>query len=411
MEEVTMQLPKNVSFEVSTRADKPCPNCNSTGLNSFYSLKDIPVHSCLLMSNTQEAVDFPTGDLELGICPNCGFISNLLFKPDLHCYSTQCEETQGFSACFNAFAESLAARTIDKYDIRNKVILEIGCGKGEFLALMCKLGNNRGIGFDPAYVPDRNPDGNESRIEFIQDFYSAKYADLKADVICCRHTLEHIAPTLEFMRMIHDAVAHRPETLLFFELPDVMRVLREGAFWDIYYEHCTYFTAGSLARLFRLAGFDLDELYLDYHDQYLIVSARPNRGGEGVHLDLEDDMEQVSQAVDDFRQVCSQKIDYWLRTIREFVRDGKRFVLWGSGSKAVAFLTTLGLTDEIEYVVDINPYRHGKRLPGTGHEIVAPDFLKQYKPQKVIVMNPIYCDEIRQDLDRLGVAADLLACE
>ncbi len=411
MEELTMQLPKNVSFEVSTHVDRCCPNCSSRGLNSFYSLKDIPVHSCLLMSSKEDARDFPTGDLELGFCPNCGFITNSLFNPDLHNYSGQCEETQGFSACFNAFAKSLAARTIDKYDIRNKVVLEIGCGKGEFLALMCRLGDNLGIGFDPAYVPERNPDENESRIEFVQDFYSAKYAGMKADVICCRHTLEHIAPTLEFMRMIHDAVADRPETLLFFELPDVMRVLREGAFWDIYYEHCTYFTAGSLARLFRMSGFDPDELYLDYHDQYLIVSARPNHGRQGVLLDLEDDMEQVSQAVDEFGQVCSQKIDYWLRTIREFVRDGKKFVLWGSGSKAVAFLTTLGLTDEVEYVVDINPYRHGKRLPGTGHEIVAPNFLKQYKPRKVIVMNPIYCDEIQQELNRLGVTADLLACE
>jgi len=276
---------------------------------------------------------------------------------------------------------------------------------------MCKLGNNRGIGFDPAYVPERNPDETGSQIEFIQDFYSQDYTHLRADVICCRHTLEHIAPTLEFMQMIHKTVVDRPETLLFFELPDTMRILREGAFWDIYYEHCTYFTAGSLARLFRKSGFDLEELYLDYHDQYLIVSARPGNGAAGTHLELEDDMDVLNQAVNEFGQVCSHKIDYWLRTIRGFVREGRRFVLWGSGSKAVAFLTTLGLTDEIEYIVDINPYRHGKNLPGTGHEIVSPDFLKQYKPHKVIVMNPVYCNEIQRDLDKLGVEADLLACE
>lgn len=411
MGELTMQLPQKVTFEVRTHVGRLCPNCNSKGLNSFYSLKNIPVHSCLLMSSKEEALSFPTGDLDLGFCPNCGFITNILFNPELHSYCSQCEETQGFSAFFNSFAKSLAARTIDKYNIRNKLILEIGCGKGEFLALMCKLGDNLGIGFDPAYVPERNPDLTDSRIEFVQDFYSAKYAGLKADVVCCRHTLEHIAPTFDFMQMIHDAVARRPETLLFFELPDVMRVLQEGAFWDIYYEHCTYFTAGSLARLFRISGFALDELYLDYHDQYLIISARPDRGAGGASLDLEDDMELLNQAVEEFGRICSQKIDYWLRTINEFVRDGKKFVLWGSGSKAVAFLTTLGLADELEYVVDINPYRQGKFMPGTGHEIVAPRFLKQYKPHKIIVMNPVYCDEIQQELDSLGVAADLLACD
>jgi len=363
------------------------------------------------MSSKEEALGYPTSDLKLGFCESCGFITNLLFDPGLNSYSAQCEETQGFSSCFNAFAKSLAKRTIDKYDIHNKVILEIGCGKGEFLALMCQLGENRGIGFDPAYVPERNPDATGSRIEFIQDFYSPKYARLQADVICCRHTLEHIAPTFEFMQMLRKTVADRPDTLLFFELPDVMRVLREGAFWDIYYEHCTYFSAGSLARLFRASGFDLDELYLDYHGQYLIASARPDKGTVIASLDLENDMELLNQAVSEFKQICSRKIDYWLKAIHEFAREGQRVVLWGSGSKAVAFLTTLRLAHEIEYVVDINPHRHGKNLPGSGHEIVAPQFLKRYKPHKVVVMNPVYRDEIRQDLERLNVEADLLVCD
>jgi hypothetical protein len=94
-------------------------------------------------------------------------------------------------------------------------------------------------------------------------------------------------------------------------------------------------------------------------------------------LDLEDDMVLLNQAVNEFRQTCSRKMDYWISTIGEFVRDGKRIVLWGSGSKAVAFLTSLKLSNEIEYVVDINPYRHGRYLPGTGHEIVYLEFVKE----------------------------------
>ncbi len=119
-------------------------------------------------------------------------------------------------------------------------------------------------------------------------------------------------------------------------------------------------------------------------------------------------MDLLSQGLSEFRQKCSQKIDYWLRTIRKFAREGQKTVIWGSGSKAVAFLTTLKLAREIEYVVDINPYRHGKNMPGTGHEIVAPQFLTGYKPHKIIVMNPVYCDEIQQELDGLNVKADLL---
>lgn len=408
MSEVILNPPKDVSFDVFEQPNQSCPNCNSRGLSIFYTVNDIPVHSCLLMSSKEEALKYPRGNLQLGFCPGCGFITNTFFDPGVHKYSTQYEETQGFSACFNAFAKSLAQKLVDKYDIHNKTILEIGCGKGEFLALMCQLGDNRGIGIDPAYVPERNPDSAASRIDFIQDFYSEKYASLRADVICCRHTLEHIATTWKFMRTLRRAIGDQRNILVFFEVPDVMRVLREGAFWDIYYEHCTYFTAGSLARLFRTSGFEIDDLYLDYDGQYLIITAYPAEGPTVASLDLENDLEPLPRAFEQFGKECSRRIDYWRNTIQQIILEGQKVIIWGSGSKGVAFLTTLKLSDQIEYVVDINPYRRGKYMPGTGQEIVSPQFLTQYRPQKVIVMNPIYCEEIQRDLDRLSVNADLL---
>ena len=84
-------------------------------------------------------------------------------------------------------------------------------------------------------------------------------------------------------------------------------------------------------------------------------------------------------------------------------------VIWGSGSKGVAYLTALGDAAQIEYVVDINPHRQGKFMAGTGQEIVAPEFLKNYRPDVAIAMNAIYKPEIQKDLDRMGLATTLLA--
>jgi hypothetical protein len=61
-------------------------------------------------------------------------------------------------------------------------------------------------------------------------------------------TLEHIAPTGDFVGAVRRAVGDDPQTVVFFQVPDVIRILKEQAFWDIYYEHCNYFSAGSLAR-------------------------------------------------------------------------------------------------------------------------------------------------------------------
>ncbi|MEM9748803.1 MAG: SAM-dependent methyltransferase, partial [Actinomycetota bacterium] len=93
-----------------------------------------------------------------------------------------------------------------------------------------------------------------------------------------------------------------------------------------------------------------------------------------------------------------RRVAEWRRRLQESHAAGRTTVLWGGGSKAVAFLTTLGVGDEIAAAVDINPRKHGTYLGGTGHQVIGPDDLVDLQPDEVIVMNPIYTDEIAADL-------------
>jgi SAM-dependent methyltransferase len=400
--------PMGPSFEQRVEPSVACPSCGGSGMVTFFGVAGIPVHSCLLMPTREEAVGCRRGDLRLGHCRACGFITNTTFDPSVHEYSARYEETQAFSPTFNAFARSLAGRLVDAHDLRGRTVLEIGCGKGEFLVLLCELGDNRGIGIDPGYLPERTTSPAAARIRFIRDFYSEKYADLEADFVCCRHTLEHIGPTGDFVRLVRAAVEERRDVPVLFEVPDVLRVLREGAFWDIYYEHCSYFSAGSLARLIRACRFEVVDLAVEFGGQYIVLTASTSGGPTASVLPLEHDLADLEQAVASFGPAAAAAVDRWRAALADFRTRGRRPVVWGSGSKGVSFLTTLGITDAIEYVVDINPHRHGRFMPGTGQEIVAPEFLAGYRPTDVLVMNPIYTDEIRQQLERLSLAPELL---
>ena len=356
------------------------------------------------MDTREEGRSCPTGDLYLAFCKSCGFIQNVVFDATVHEYSTRYEETQGFSPTFKKFATELVDGIVERHDLRNKSVLEVGCGKGEFLVLMCEAGNNRGIGIDPGYVPERTTSEAASRIQFIQDFYSEKYTHLPADLVACRHTLEHIHETRKFLEMIRRSIGPRMETVVFFELPDVERILKDQAFEDIYYEHCSYFTLGSLARLFRLTGFEVTRLEKGFGDQYLLIEARPSdNAADQAPLPNEETIEQLARDVDRFTLEVPSIVKDWKKEFGEHQAEGRKVVLWGSGSKAVSFMTTTGIRNELEYVVDINPYRHGKFMPGTGHEIVAPSFLEEYRPDAVVVMNEIYVDEIRTDLRGMGL--------
>jgi hypothetical protein len=375
-----------------------CPNCRSTGCcHPFYEVLSVPTNSCLLVEDRAQALDFPTGDIVLAVCDKCGFIFNAAWDAQRTIYSDQYEETQGFSPTFNTFNRAIAEELVGSYDVRGKTVLEIGCGKGEFLTLICKLGANRGIGYDPSFVPARQ--SAEQNVRFVREFFTENTNEIAPDLLCCKMTLEHIGQTHRFLQSVR-SVVDRKDSVVFFQVPDVDRILKEGAFWDVYYEHCSYFSATSLKHLFAGTGFAVRRIWTGYDDQYLMIVTNPAEHGSDVAPGDPDGVAAIVRSSGSFAADAARSRAAWRSRLRSWAATGQRTVLWGSGSKAVAFLTTLGVHDEIEQVVDINPYRVGKFLPGTGQRIVAPAFLHDHPPDNVIIMNPVYRDEIERELAR-----------
>jgi SAM-dependent methyltransferase len=385
-----------------------CPCCYSDGMTVFHQVENVPVNSVLNLKTRDQAVNFPRGDIAMGFCESCGFISNISYDPEALEYSTEYESTQSFSATYSTFAKRQAEQLIERHNLRGKNLLEIGCGNGEFLALLCELGDNRGLGFDPAYKEGRVVGRNDIQVEFIKDFYSEKYSGHRADFIYCRMTLEHIPHAGEFVDMVRRSIGEHTDVIVFFQVPDVTRILRDCAFEDIYYEHCSYFSPGSLARLFHRNNFEVLNVATGYDGQYVMIDAKLRNSELQAVLPVEDDMKQLKRMVSEFPVKLKGKLSKWCEQLDHITPKNGRAVIWGAGSKGVAALTTLGIGDKIGYAVDINPYRQGTYMAGTGHEIVAPEFLKKYKPDVVIIMNGIYRQEIEQDLKKMGLAPRVL---
>jgi SAM-dependent methyltransferase len=392
-EDATTQKPPHIG----------CPSCGSGAVDIFHRLDQIPVQSVLNIGTFDEAVAFPRGDIHLSFCSDCGFISNKAFEEGLMRYTTGYEATQSYSPTFTEFAKRQAQSLINKFDLYNKNLLEIGCGNGEFLQLLCELGNNRGTGFDPAYVEGRVTISDNTKVTFIKDYYSDAYAEHQADFLYCKMTLEHIHQTGAFIASVGRATRKHPETIVFFQVPDVTRILRDCAFEDIYYEHCSYFSPGSLSRLFKKSGFDVMELYTDYAEQYLIIVAQPTGNGLPNEMVDDNDLDTIKTYVAKFPDKFDRMMTHWHDKLQTIVQKKQRAVIWGSGSKGVAFLTTTGVKEAIQHAIDINPHRQGTYMAGTGHEIKGPGFLKDFKPDIVIVMNAVYKDEIQRDLARMNL--------
>jgi SAM-dependent methyltransferase len=280
--------------------------------------------------------------------------------------------------------------------------VDIGCGNGEFLSLLCERADNTGIGYDPSYEPA--PEDEERPFTVVQDHYSEKYADHPADFICCRHVLEHVPDPLDFARTIRRAIGDWSDTTVYVEVPNALFTLREVALWDLIYEHYSYFTPPPLKHLFRRAGFEVIRVGEAFDGQYLQIELRPGEPEDASKLERNLDPARVTEAVDRFTDRSQEKRERWSDLFAEVDSQNQKAVLWGAGSKGVTILNLIPeAADATEYVVDINPRKQGKHVAGAGHRIVPPSFLREYQPDLVVLMNGVYEDEIRQTTRELGL--------
>lgn len=385
-----------------------CLVCGSTDTYIFLSLQQVPVHCNLLWPQREGALGAPRGDIELAFCRHCGYIFNQAFEPRLMAYAGAYENSLHFSPRFQAYAESLAQRLIERYDLHDKEIVEIGSGQGDFLRLLCELGGNRGFGFDPSYVADTDAGKDHPQVTFISDYYSERYARYGADLICCRHVLEHIRDPKELLTTVRTSLGDRLDAVVFFEVPNMQYTLRELAIWDIIYEHCSYFGRHALAALFLRCGFAISGIAETFAGQFLTVDAFPSREFADKALAQHDGLDLLTESVMAFAAQHQDKMLEWQSRIEGFRKANQRVVVWGAGSKGVTFLNALEVGGLVEYVIDINPRKRGMHIAGTGQHVVPPGFLREYRPDVVIVMNPAYRDEIRASTRELGLATELL---
>jgi SAM-dependent methyltransferase len=387
-----------------------CPGCQSGDLWVFFEIAQSPVLCTVLCPTREAALRVPRGPIRLACCQECGLISNVAFDERLLRYTGAWENSLHFSRRFQQYAEESARRLIDRYELRGKDLIEIGCGQGDFLSLLCALGPNRGVGFDPSFEPTKAATAVSANVTIVPEVYSDTHADCPADLICCRHVFEHLAQPLEFLHGIRRAIGPRVGTIVFFEVPCARYMLQRSAVWDVIYAHCSYFTPSSLRRIFIKAGFEPLETRHTFDDQFLTLEARPGGNSYEAKRPLREQPEaDLIRLLERFPSAYQAKVAFWQRQIAAIRRNNLRAVIWGAGSKGVSFLNALAISDELlPYVVDVNPRKHGHYVVGTAQEIVPPSFLPRYRPQIIILMNAIYRAEVEHLSRELGIESQLL---
>jgi SAM-dependent methyltransferase len=370
-----------------------CPGCAGGKFSGRYQVAGQPVILNYRFQDARAASRVPRRDLALVQCRNCGLVFNAAFDPSVVPYDENYDNRQNYSTAYqrhlNTLARMLAAKFRRHGDGR---ILEVGCGKGDFLRLVHRLTKARCVGYDTTYEP--GPDPESRGLSFHRSYVTAADITTRYDVVVCRHVVEHVPAIGMFLRELRDIAAAAGDPVVVLETPRFDWIARHLSCWDVFYEHCNYFPERTLAHLCRLAKFEVIRQRPVFGRQYQTLELkvakawrRPRAPGiaEGARLA-------------DFARGVRRRMQ---RLRREIARDcgGSSWAIWGAGAKGVALANLL--TDmPPQWVVDSNPAKQGGVLPGTRIPIVGPEDTGWIRTGLVLIVNPNYEGEIRAVLKR-----------
>lgn len=350
-----------------------CDACGGGNIYTVYKLDRIPAFQNKLFPTAVAAQSAPVASVDLTACKDCGFVFNAAFDDGLMDYDGDYQNAQDHSPGFQSYLDEIAGIVLA--DVKpDDQLVEIGCGKGYFLEVLKAKGLNI-KGFDPTYEGD-SPD-------IVKAYFGPDTAGaLDADIVIMRHTLEHIESPYHFLRGLKEIL--QPDCRIFIEIPRVEWIAEHKAFWDIFHEHCNYFSEDFFRKIFSGAC----NVTRVFSDQYMMVSARIG--------DLA--TEVLPSAQPDYSDLFSSEIIKHKKTVES---GGKHYV-WGTGAKGIAFANILDPEQEfIPVLVDINPRKQEHYISLTGHACVAPgtiDWKSLSAEDCLWIMNARYKDEILASL-------------
>ncbi len=383
----------------------PCPVCSATTNVDMLDVEDVPIYCNVLCESPEDARSVPRGRMRMLCCEGCSLVFNAAFDESLLEYTGRYENALHFSPHFRAYADELARRIVDRFALEGAKIVDIGCGDGSFLAQICELCDGEGLGIDPAHASERSDVG--SRVRIVARYFDKQSAsEFPVDLIMSRHVLEHIPDPHEFLSGIREAAGDG--AAFYIEVPNGLWTLDQLGIWDLIYEHCSYFTPPALAEVLGSAGFNLAGVVETmYGGQFLGAFGRtgPPMSGKSEKTHTAPIVESARA----FGERFGEKVTHWRARLDAYAARGERLALWGAGSKGVMFLNLMGQAAEaVECAVDRNPRKQGMHIVGVGTPILAPGELGGHDIAGVLIMNPLYREEISAQLRELGVDAPVI---
>jgi SAM-dependent methyltransferase len=386
-----------------------CRHCGTELVLPLIDLGSAPPSNAYLTEKTLKAPEkwFP---LKVLVCNQCWLAQTEDYAGAEELFDADYAYFSSFSSSWLKHAEQYVADMVNRFNLNEKsYVIEIAANDG-YLLQYVKAKGIPCLGVEP--TASTALAAREKGIEIVEEFFGVAFAKKlaaqgkQADLTAANNVLAHVPDINDFVAgFVHLLKPHGVAT---FEFPHLMQLVKHSQFDTIYHEHFSYLSLTAVNQIFNQNGlqvFDVQEI--STHGGSLRVFAQ--RKDQGQH--------QVSKSVSNFLatelatgiKTETYYVDLQLQANRikqdlvafliEAKRKGKKVIAYGAAAKGNTLLNYAGVRpDLLSAVVDLNPAKQSKYLPGSRIPIVDESIIRQQKPDYVLILPWNLRNEVTEQL-------------
>ena len=374
-----------------------CRHCNTELKLPLIDLGSAPPSNAYLTEQTLHTPEkwFP---LRVLVCESCWLVQTEDFAQAEELFDEDYAYFSSFSTSWLEHAERYVKDMTKRFSLdKHSHVIEVAANDGYLLQYVKKL-NIPCTGVEP--TASTAAAAREKGIDILEEFFGIKLAQQlveqgkQADLTVANNVLAHVPAINDFVAGF--SILLKPNGVATFEFPHLLKLVNENQFDTIYHEHFSYLSLTALEAIFKENGlqiFDVEEHTT--HGGSLRLFAQ--RSDTGVQIVSEQVIKLRKREMDagmnsdnfykNFQEKANIVKDDLLNFLIKAKQDGKKVVAYGAAAKGNTLLNYAGIRpDLLSYVVDKSPSKQGKYMPGSRIPIYTEQFLKDDKPDYVLIL-------------------------
>jgi len=386
-----------------------CRSCKLEVDSVFIDLGSSPPSNSYLTNKTISEPEkwFP---LKVMVCNHCWLVQTEDFVGADEMFSDDYAYFSSYSSSWIEHAKKYTNEMIERFDLnRNSRVVEVAANDGYLLQFM-KQYSIPCYGIEPTHSTAEA--AKKKGIEIIEKFFGVELAkelvakDKQADLMVANNVLAHVPDINDFVKGFF--ILLKSNGVATFEFPHVLNLIEKHQFDTIYHEHYSYLSLHAVNSIFNANGltvFDVEEL--SSHGGSLRVYVQKSENAYHAVSENVDKLllkeKNAGLTSSDYYHGFHKQVERIKIELLDFLvtakKQQKKVIAYGAAAKGNTLLNCLGVrSDLIGYVVDKNPAKQGKYMPGSRIPIVNEEQIKRDKPDYVLILPWNLSKEIIQQL-------------